>query len=258
MSARALWKAAVRCDQFELPVKLYAAVEDRSIHFQLLHDQDLVRVKQRMVHPDSGDTVPASAARKGYEIERNVFVLFDDDELQALEPAPSRDIQILGFVPSDHIDPQWFDRPYWLGPDGNSEDYFALVTALADRSVQAIARWSLRKKQYVGALRVEQDYLALVTLRHAEEIISADSLEPPAGRALDPKERQLAGQLINALKAEFVASEYRDEYRDRVRQLIKAKQKGETFQVEPYEEPPATESLAESLEASLKSVGSSS
>jgi len=255
MAARAMWKAVIRCDELDLPVKMYSAVEDRRVHFQLLHDQDGVRVRQRMVDPETDQTIPYQQMRKGIEIKRDEFVVFDSEELQSLQPEPSRTIEILGFVPAGTIDPQWYERPYWLGPDDSSDRYFEFAQALATEATVAIARWTLRGKEYSGTIRNDAGYLACVTLRHVEEVIPANDLEPPAGRELDEQEVKLAEQLVDALWDSFEPSDYHDQYRQRLMELIAAKQRGESIEVEAYEEEPATESLAESLRVSLQEIG---
>lgn len=255
MAARAIWKAAVQFGPFRLPVKLYSAVEDRTVRFHLLHDQDMTRLKQRLINPNTGTTVPYQQMLKGYEVERDTLVVFDNEDLESLEPAASRSIEVQGFFDPRQLNHQWYDRPYWLGPDGDAQEYFAFARALADQEVEGVARWTMRKKDYVGAIRSVGGYLALITLRRKEEIISADELDPPAGRSLDSKERELAGQLLAALEADFDASDYKDEYRNRLLQLIETKQRGGKVEVEHHEEAAPPKSLAESLQASLQGVG---
>ena len=249
--ARAIWKGTIVLGDHEVPVKLYSAVENHDIHFHLLHDQDHVRVQQRMVNSETNRTVTADSSQKGFEIEPGTLVVLGEKELEELEPEAGREIQIEQFVPTANVSHQWFDRPYWLGPDGDEAAYFELVAALKREDVLGIARWVMRKKRYAGALRAEQGYLALVTLHQTEEVIPAEKLEAPTGRALDKKEKQLAGQLIKALEATFDHDEFKDEYRDRVKELISAKQKGKTFEVNPVERKPKQKSLADSLKASL-------
>jgi DNA end-binding protein Ku len=251
MAARAIWKAVVQLDDLRVPVKLYSAVEDRSIHFHLLHDQDMVRLKQRMVNPSTDDTVLHEQIRKGVEVERNRFVVLNDEELELLTPPASRDIEITHFVERGAIEPPWFDRPYYLGPDGDVPEYFALAKALAGSGRVGLSRWVMRSKRYHGVLQPEDDYLTLVTLRHAGEVIEPSELEPPAGRDLDKKERDLAKRLVAGLTEDFNPEDYQDEYRERVRELIDTKRRGGTIEVEEYEEVPQERSLAEMLEASL-------
>jgi DNA end-binding protein Ku len=255
MAARAIWKGTLRFGSVKVPVKLYSAIEDRSIRFNLLHDQDYVPVKQRMVNPNTEKTVPHDKVRKAYEVDRGVFVFLDDDELKSLEPEPSRDIEVLQFVEAADVSPHWYVRPYFLGPDEDGDaEYFALVHALAKQGKEGIARWVMRGHTYIGALRSENGYLSLITLRHSEEVILTDELAPPEGRPLDKKERDLAEQLVEALEEDFDPKDYRDEYRELVMKLIAAKRSGKPLKAPKRPRKPKTTSLAQSLQASLKRV----
>jgi DNA end-binding protein Ku len=256
MPARAMWKGEICLEDVRVPVKLYAAIEDQSIRFHLLHDQDLVRVRQRMVNPQTNKTVPAEQIQKAYPVSRDELVLLEAEDLDALQPQASREIEVLQVVPHEAVDHPWYDRPYWLGPDEGADGaYFSLARALEKQKTTAIVRWVMRKNEYLGAVSVLKGYLALVTLRHAEELVPTSQLEAPAGRALDKQELKLAAQLISALEGEFDSSEYHDEYRQRVRELIAAKQEGKTVVVEEAKPKPRHKSLAESLQASLQAVG---
>jgi DNA end-binding protein Ku len=254
MAARAIWKGVIQFGGAQLPVKLFSAVQDTSIHFHLLHDQDMVRLKQRMVNPDTGKTVAYGDAKRGFEVEPGVFVVLENELLETLEPQESRDIEITRFVPSSAIDAQWYDRPYYLGPDEDEDaDYFALVEALKKQKREGVAKWAMRKKSYVGALRVEGDYLMLMTLRYAGQVISPSELEPPAGRKLDKKELQLAEKLISTLEDKFDPSDYHDEYKQRVMELIETKSRGGKVEVKKrYKPKRKAKTLAEMLEASLQ------
>ena len=254
MAARAIWKGVIRFGAVRVPVKLYSAVQDRGVHFRLLHAADRVPVEQRMVHGGTGDEVPHEQVRKGYEVERGMFVVLEDEDLDTLEPEASREIEVLRFLPRGGISHQWYDRPYWLGPDGDEEAYFALALGLRRSGREGVARWVMRKKDYVGALRAEGEHLILNTLRHAEEVVVADELPAPGGRALDPKELQLAEQLVSALADRFDPKQYHDEYRERVHELVAAKAEGQTVAFEPYEERKRPRSLARALEASLRAA----
>src|SRR5258705_12539295 len=216
MAARAIWKGELKLGSIRIPVKLYSGVVDRTVRFHILDDKHLMRVKQHMVSPDSGEEVEKEEIQKGYEIEPGKFVVVTDEELEELEPKPSREIEIAEFVPPEAISQQWYERPYYLGPDGDVKNYFALVDALKNRNREGIAHWVMRNKAYVGALRAEGDYLLLVTLRNAEEVISAKDLPQPAGRAPTQKEISMAKQLVGLLEGEFKATDYKDEYRERV------------------------------------------
>ena len=131
MAARAMWKGVIAAGEQRVPVKLYSAVEDRNIHFRLLHDKDRMPLRQQMINPVTERRVPYEDVHKGYEIERGRYVMFAREELDALEPPPARDIEVLNFVAPEAISHLWYLRPYWLGPDGSEARYFALVEALA-------------------------------------------------------------------------------------------------------------------------------
>src|SRR3982751_3048489 len=130
MAARAIWKGQLKLGTTKVPVKLYSAVQDRTVRFNVLDDRAKKRVKQHMVDPDNGEEVAAEEIRKGYEIEPGKYVILTEEDLEKLEPPPSRDIEILEFVPQAKISQQWYERPYYLGPDGDVKDYFALAEAL--------------------------------------------------------------------------------------------------------------------------------
>src|SRR5262245_34286185 len=126
MALRAMFKASVALGAQRVPVKLYAAVQDRAVHFRMLHADDDVPIRQRMVDAKS-HTVAPEEIRRGYPIDRNTMVLLEEDELRAAEPEPSRDIVVSRFVDAALIDDRWYDRPYYLGPDGDDDGYAALA-----------------------------------------------------------------------------------------------------------------------------------
>lgn len=257
MAARAIWKGVIEFEGVELPVKLYSAVEDQSIHFRLLHDQDLQPLKQRMVGAGH-DEVEADEVRHGVEVGPDEYVVVSDEELEEIAPKESRSIKLLQFVPPEEINHQWYVRPYYLGPDGGDaeKDYFAFTEALGHLKQVGVARWVMRGKEYLGALRAEDGHLALITLRHAGEVIDASELEPPSGRELEPRELKMAEQLVDALTDRFDPTDYRDEYRERVLDVVRRKAKGEDVHIEP-EPLPERElalSLADTLEKSLHAV----
>ncbi|MDX1622862.1 MAG: Ku protein [Gemmatimonadota bacterium] len=253
MAARAIWKGVIRFGEVSLPVKLYSAVEDRSIHFRLLHEPDLVPVRQRMVHPGTGETVPYEETRRGVETERGMVVL-DEEDLESLEPESSREIEIVRFVPGGEIDHRWYRRPYWLGPDGTAPEYASLATALEQRGLEGVARWTMRNKEYHGALRVREGRLLLVTLRHAGEVVSMERLEAPSGREPTDSEMEMAGKLVDALSGEWEPEAYENEYRARVLELVEAKAEGKVVAFEPVRREEPKESLEEALEASLQRI----
>ena len=217
MAARAIWKGVIRLGDHELPVKLYSAVQEQGVSFRLLHGRKKQPVKQRMVNPETGKPVPNDEVHKGYEVEPGTFVMLDAEELAELEPEPSRDIEVTRCIPKDAIPNAWFDRAYYLGPDGDQGDYFALSAALRKEEQIGIARWVMRKKDYAGAVIPYGDHL------------------------------------MNALEGDFDITEYRDEYRERVLELIEAKASGRSVRLpKPKTRKASADSLGKLLEASLE------
>jgi DNA end-binding protein Ku len=252
---RSIWKGEIKIGRTAVPVKLYSAVTSKTVHFRLLHKTDKAPVKQKMVNPESGEEVAYEETKKAFPIGRGRLVLLEDEELEKLEPAPSRDIEITRFVDPADMDSRWYERPYYLGPDGNTPAYFALAEALEKKGKEGIAKWVMRKKEYVGALVPEDGYLTLITLRNAEEIIDAEALKPPAGRALEKREIAMAEQLVAALSGSFEPSQYHDQYRARVMELIETRAKGGKVQLKVFRPKQTKEDkLASALEASLAGV----
>jgi DNA end-binding protein Ku len=254
MAARAIWKGELKLNSTKVPVKLYSAVEDRTVRFHVLDDKQKKRVKQHMIDPDSGEEVPNEEIRKGYEIEPGRYVILTEEDLEKLTPAPSRDINIEEFVPQSKISQQWFERPYYAGPDGDEKDYFALVEALNKTGSEGVAHWVMRNKYYSGVLRPVGDYLYLFTLRDANEVIQADDLTKPAGAAPTQKELAMAKQLVEMLQGEFNPAEYKDEYRERVMKFIEQKAKGHAPRLKAVKAKRKTAALDSVLAKSIESL----
>jgi len=256
MGARAMWKAEISVGEHTVPIKLYSAVEDRTVHFRMLDAKTRTPVEQQMFDPSTEQPVVDGTSRKGVQMEEGVFVVLNPDEIQSLEPPESRTIGIERFVPSSAISEAWYDRPYWLGPDGDDAAYFALVRALAEEDMIGIAHWVMRKHRQHGALRVNGDHLMLVRMRHTEEVVPASALTAPTGREADMREVALAEQLVAALEGPFDPKELQSTYDDRVRELVEAKAAGKVVKLATPSKKKVTEgSLASALEASLKKVG---
>lgn len=253
MPTRAMWKGVLRVGKLSVPTTLHAAVEDAAVHFHLLHDEDATRVRQRLVNPVTGETRSDGEVHKGFEISAGSFVMLDEGELASLSLEPSRDIRLHSFVPRSAIGPAWYDRPYYLLPDGQEEGYFALATALSNREEAGIAHWVMRKKQYHGAVVSQGGHLVVVTLRTIDEVLKAPKVEP-MHRAADAREIAMAEQLVEALSGDFAPEDFADEHRARVRALIEAKARGEKPKTPRAPRRAPQKSLSGALEASLAHV----
>lgn len=253
--ARAIWKGVLRCGRISVPVKFYPAVRDRTIHLRLLDRKRHEPVEQKMVDPASGRVVPSREIGRAYPTEDRQLVLLEPEELEKLEPAASREVRLTRFVKRDRITHQWYDRPYFLGPDDSAEQYFALAEALRVEDKVGVARWVMRKQEYVGALRLEQGYLMMITLRHRGEVIPATSIPAPPGRALEPRELAIAKQLIGAMAVDDLdLAAFHDEYRERVLELVHAKEAGKVIRFPRAPRRAPERSLMQLLEKSLSAT----
>ena len=254
-TARAMWKGVLQIGTAKVPVKLYSAVVSRTIHFRLLHKTDKQPVKQQLISSESGEAVDYKDVRKAFPIGRGRLVVLEPEELEQLEPDDSRDIEVTRFVDPAEVDPRLYERAYYLGPDGNTKAYFALAAALEKKNKEGIARWVMRGREYVGALRAEKGHLMLIALRHAEEVIDAGALKAPGGRELQKRELEMAKQLITTLHGEFDPSKFKDQYRARVMELVEAKAEGGKPKLKVFRPKKQREDqLADALEASLAGV----
>jgi DNA end-binding protein Ku len=250
---RAIWKGVLRVGTLRLPVRFYSAVADRDVHFRLLHAKDKTPVRHQLVNPKTGAEVPFGAIRKGYQVRPDSMVVFTREELEALEPKDSRDVEVTRFVDADAVPHPFFERPYHLGPDGRGEgDYAALAAALSQTGKQGIVRWVMRDRAHAGALRASGAHLVVIELRQADEVISPADLQPPRAATPAAKELRLAEQLVSTLEEPFDPSRYRDEFRERALEYIKTKARGRKLKVIRPRPRRAPTSLTAALEASLQ------
>jgi DNA end-binding protein Ku len=249
-----MWKGQLQIGKQKLDIKLYSAVEDRTIRFHLLHAKDLAPVEQHIVRKDTGEEVSKDDMRKALALSAQTAVIVQPDDLEKLVPPESRDIQITRFVAASVLGDQWFERPYYLGPDGDNSSYFALAEALERQDVIGIARWVMRKKRYIGALSAVDGFLTMTTLRRADQVLSFSGIEPAKAVTPQANELKLAQQLVSSIEADFDPSLWQNEYRQRLCKLIEAKARGEKIKPVQPKKRKAPASLEQSLRASIAAV----
>ena len=260
--ARAIWSGSISFGLLNVPVRLYSAVSKQTVRFRELREGDGSRVKHKRVAESDGKEVPYEKIVKGYEYAPDQYVVLSRDELAELEPQRSRAIEIQDFVDLDDIDPIYFEQPYYLGPDKGAERAYALlVQAMADARKVAIARFVLRNKEHLAAIRPMEDVLTLTTMRFHDEVSSPQDLDGEVFEETKPKkperrELEMAKQLIESLTSEFEPDKYRDEYREELLDLLERKAEGKEVVSAPTEEPKPTKApdLMAALEESLAAV----
>jgi DNA end-binding protein Ku len=195
--------------------------------------------------------VPKEDIRKAFAVGPGTAVILQPEELEQLVPPESREIELLRFVPPTALGDQWYERAYYLGPEGDEDGYFALGEALARQEVIGIARWVMRKKRYLGALSVVDNYLVMTTLRRAEQVLSFSGVEPAKTTKPQANELKLAQQLVHSIEADFDPQQWQNEYRERLCKLIEAKARGEKIKPVRVQKKVQRGTLADSLKASI-------
>jgi DNA end-binding protein Ku len=254
MTARPFASGTISFGLVTVPVKLYSTGETASgIQLNMLHRKCGTRLKQQYICPTDDQVVGRDEMIKGYEYAKGQYVLFSDEELKALTPEPTNAIEITEFVPAEEVDPVYFEKSTYLGPDkGGDKPYRLLSQAMRETGRAAVARYAARGKDYLVLLRPYQDGLIMQQLRYADEIRSFSEV-PVAPSEVKEPELRLAMQLIEQIAAdEFHPEVYEDNVRKRTRDLIEQKVQGQEIQAAPPEAPKAQIiDLMEALKASL-------
>jgi DNA end-binding protein Ku len=257
---RSMWSGAISFGLVNVPVKLYSAVNRKTVRFHQLNGKTGTRIAQKRVDPATGEEVNYEDLVKGYELTKERYVIITPEELESLDPEKSRTIDIEDFVDLVDIDPVYYDHPYYLIPDkGAAKAYGLLLNAMRESGKVAIARVVLRTKENLVAIRpAPGNVLMMETMIFADEVVPADEIDDlPEAKELKASDRELkmAQQLIDSLSSDFEPEKYHDEYREKVLELIERKAAGEEIAVQP--EAPAPKKVPDlmaALEASLAAV----
>ncbi len=253
MPPRAMWKGSVTFGLVHIPVRMTTAVRDQTIRFHRLSEDGKSRIRTKLFNPDTGDEVDYTQTSRGYEIAPDTYVVVEDEEIETLLPEAGHTIDIEDFVGLSEIDPIYYDRPYYLLPgEGGARPYRLLVAAMEKADRVGIARFVLREKQHLAAVRVSQGGLCLSLMNWHDEVVALkDAGEIPDEKA-DPKQVALALNLIDQLTRPFDPSRYEDSFRGELMALIKRKAKGEEIEIAPSR--PADEKVVDLMEALKKSL----
>jgi DNA end-binding protein Ku len=260
--ARSIWTGAISFGLVTVPVKLYSAVNRKTVRFHQLSGKSGVRISQRRVDPSTGDEVAYEDIVKGFELTPDRYVVIEPGELETLQPKKTKTIEIEDFVELSDIDPIFYDHPYYLAPGtGGAKPYRLLLDAMRESERVAIARVVIRQKEALVALRPMRDdhVLGMSTMLFPDEIVDPDNVdELGAAAEVETTDRELdiAKQLIESLAGPFEPDKYRDTYRQDVLDLIERKAAGEEIAVQPAtdEEAEPVPDLMAALKASLDAV----
>lgn len=251
------WSGAISFGLVSIPVKLYSAVSRKSVRFHQVDTRTGARVKQKRVSAADGSEVAWDDIAKGYEQANGEYVLLTDSDLSALDAKATKTIEIEQFVDLSEIDPIMYDAPYNVVPDPSTpKPYALLLEAMEESGKVAIARFVMRSKEHICALRPLDGRLVLSTMVYPDEVndpAELEALEAVSDVTISAKERKVAEALIESLTEPFEPGEYRDEYREKVLDLIEARASGATEVVEggPEEEDDKVVDIMAALEASI-------
>ncbi|PPS86305.1 non-homologous end joining protein Ku [Streptomyces sp. MH60] len=241
--ARAIWTGVITFGLVSVPVGLFTATEDHTVHFHQLQRGTSDRVRNRRVNERTGKEVATDDIVKGYEVGEGEYVVVEPGELDEIAPGRSRTLEITDFVDLDRIEPVYFGRTYYIAPRGKEylKVYELLRTALAETGKAGVATFVMRNRQYLTALRAEDRVLLLQTLHWADEVRDPvqELPELPSDRVGRGKELDMALRLVDALSGDWEPARYRDTYQEKVRELVRAKAEGQEVAV-AEEAPEAT------------------
>ncbi|HEX6071104.1 MAG TPA: Ku protein [Longimicrobiaceae bacterium] len=256
-----IWTGAIAFGLVNIPVRVETAVRSHDLGFKLLAPKgkdSYCPVKYERVCKDDGKEVPWDDIVKGFEYEKERFVVLTDEDFDKAALATNKTFEIQDFAPEGEVDPRYFEKPYYLIPQKGGERAYALLRdAMKNTGTLGIGTITLRKKQYLASIKAIDDAIVLDLMRFADEVLDGSEYRFP-GADYRPQELQMAEQLIGSLTEEFSPEKYRDEYRDNLEKIIAAKMKGKKVTLKESAEPEMTgvidlmDRLKESLEGKPK------
>ena len=257
---RAIWSGTISFGLVSVPVRMYSAIDEQDLHFHLIHEKDGSRIGYQKICKQEGKPVPDDEIVKAFELRKDELVVLGDEDFAAAKTEGVKSIEISDFVPYDEIDPIYFERTYFLGPQTGGEKVYALLREAMERTeLAAIGKYVMRDKQHLGCLRVREGVITLEKMFFHDEIRPLDDVAPK-GQKVAKAELEMATALIEQFTGTFDPTKYDDTYRKALCAVIKAKEKGKTITppAAADEEEPADllAALRASVEAAQKGRGS--
>jgi DNA end-binding protein Ku len=250
------WKGFISFGLVSIPVRLYAAARKEGIRLHQLHKKCHTRLRRPLFCPTCNRVVERSEVVKGYEYQKERYVLIEDEELKKLQVPSSKSMEILEFVAVQNVDPLYFDASYFITPeDAGVKSYHLLLQGMTETGRAAIAKVTMHQREHLVMIRPRTKGLALHTMYYENEIRYASEYSEPVNIKAKPAEVKLAKQLIESLEAPFEPAKYHDEYQQRLKELLEAKREGkETIS----EAPPRLAPVIDMMEALKKSLAKTS
>ena len=250
---KTMWRGAISFGLVSIPVRVYTATEEKTLRFNQLHEKDHGRIKMKRFCSKEDAEVPYDEIVKGYEYEKDRYVILDDEDFEAVPVESTRTIDIAQFVDRSEIDPIYYKKTYYLGPEeAGVKAYQLLRNSLREGDKVGIAKVSFRDKEHLAAVRLMDDVLVLDTMFWPDEIREADLPGIEKEAKVSDRELQMAESLIENLTESFDPSAYRDEYREALLEIVEKKVAGEEIEVIEAPEPSKVVDLMEALKQSVE------
>ena len=251
--ASTVWKGYITFGLITIPVRLYAAARTERVSFNQIHQVCGSRIKQQTYCPHCDRVVERSELVKGYEAEKDRYVIVNDEEIKSVAPASSDNMEILEFVKAQGIDPIYFDASYFMVPEeAGKKAYHLLLETMQKSGYSAIAKIAMHQREYTVVVRPHSDGLLLHTMFYPEEVREVPEFRRDESVTVKPQEVALAEKLVEGLASDFDPSKYHDEYQGRLLQMIEAKREG---QAAPAAAPKKRAQVIDLMQALQKSLG---
>jgi DNA end-binding protein Ku len=251
---RSIWSGAISFGLVNVPVRMYSAVKEHKLQFHYVHEKDDSPIGYQKICKAEDKAVPDKEIVKAFEYSKGEYVVLEDEDFEAAKVEGYRTIEITDFVPYEEIDPIFFAKTYYVGPqDGAEGVYSLLVKAMEDSDLAAVAKFVMRDRQYLGALRIREGVIALEQLFFADEIRSVKEIKA-SRRKVGKEELAMAKRLIESFTGHWEPERYKDTYRDALCEVIKAKRKGKEIHRAPEAEEEEPTDIMAALRASLEAT----
>lgn len=249
--ASTVWKGHLTFGLVSFPIRLYSAARSESISFNQLHKSDNSRIRQVIYCAAEDKPIPRSEIVKGFEYEKDHYVVIEDEEIKKVAPSTAKVMEILEFVKTDQVDPIYFETSYYMAPDEAGEKPYALLfDALKKTNYVGVAKIAMHNREHIVILRPGQNGVLLHTMYYNNEIRKVDEFRTDLSLVKE-KELALATSLIEALAADFEPEKYHDEYRDNLLKMIEAKKQGQEIVATPEPQQAKVVDILEALKNSL-------
>jgi DNA end-binding protein Ku len=256
--ARAIWSGSIGFGLVSIPVRLYPATKKRDVRFHELQGETGRRIHHKRVAEETDAEVEYEDVVKGYEVDKGEYVVVTPEELEAAKPEATRTIEIRDFVTLSEIDPIYFEKSYYVGPQegvGAERPYALLLRAMQERAKVGIGSFVMREKEHLAAIRAMDGALVLETMFFPDEVRGIEEIENlPKDLDVDAKQLRMAVELIDSLSTTWEPERYHDTYRERVLELIERKAEGRDIVAEEPEKPGKVRDLMEALRASVEAA----